>query len=106
MATMKVSLPANLAEFVEREITSGGYALQSEVVRDALRLLHREKAAEQEKLAILRGTVTVGIEDWEKGRVDDRAIDDILNEVDRDITWRYLVRGCKAGFPNRPQGDR
>jgi len=87
MATMNVSLPDNLAEFVEQEVATGGYASQSEVVRDALRLLHREKAAEQEKLEMLRRAVTIGIEDWRQGRLDDRPIDEILDEIDREESW-------------------
>lgn len=87
MPTMNVSLPGNLAAFVEQEVASGGYASQSEVVRDALRLLHREKAVEQEKLEMLRRAVTVGIEDWKSGRLDDRPIDEILDEIDRDESW-------------------
>ena len=71
MPTMNVSLPGNLAAFVEQEVATGGYASQSEVVRDALRLLHREKAGEQEKLEMLRRAVSIGIEDWKHGRVDD-----------------------------------
>jgi antitoxin ParD1/3/4 len=84
---MNVSLPSNLAAFVEQEVATGGYASQSEVVRDALRLLHREKAAEQEKLEMLRRAVTVGIEDWRQGRVDDRPIDEILDEIDGEESW-------------------
>lgn len=84
MPTMNISLPESLARFVEQEVAAGGYASQSEVVRDALRLLHREKAAEQEKLAMLRLAVMVGIEDWRQGRVDDRPIDEILDEIDRE----------------------
>lgn len=84
MPTMNISLPENLATFVEQEVAAGGYASQSEVVRDALRLLHREKAAEQEKLEMLRRAVMVGIEDWRQGRVDDRPIDEILDEIDKD----------------------
>ena len=80
--TMNISLPDNLATFIEHEVATGGYASQSEVVRDALRLLHREKAGEQEKLEILRRAVTVGVEDWKRGRVDDRPIDEILNGID------------------------
>ena len=87
MPTMNVSLPSNLAAFVEQEVATGGYASQSEVVRDALRLLHREKAAEQEKLEMLRRAVTVGIEDWRQGRLDDRPIDEILDEIDREESW-------------------
>lgn len=87
MPTMNVSLPGNLAAFVEQEVATGGYASQSEVVRDALRLLHREKAGEQEKLEMLRRAVTVGIEDWRQGRVDDRPIDEILDEIDGEESW-------------------
>lgn len=87
MPTMNVSLPGNLAAFVEQEVATGGYASQSEVVRDALRLLHREKAGEQEKLEMLRRAVTVGIEDWRQGRVDDRPIDEILDEIDAEESW-------------------
>jgi antitoxin ParD1/3/4 len=82
MPTMNVSLPETLASFVERQVASGEYASQSEVVRDALRLLHREKAAEQEKLEMLRRAVMVGFDDWREGRLDDRSIDDILDRID------------------------
>ena len=90
--TMNISLPDNLATFIEQEVAGGGYASQSEVVRDALRLLHREKAVEQEKLEMLRRAVTVGIEDWRQGRVDDRPINEILDEIDEDEASLRLVR--------------
>jgi antitoxin ParD1/3/4 len=77
--TMNISLPDNLATFIEQEVATGGYASQSDVVHDALRLLHREKASEQEKL---RRAMTVAVEDWRNGRVDDRPIDEILDEMD------------------------
>ena len=79
---MNISLPDNLARFVEQEVSAGGYASQSEVVRDALRLLHREKASEQEKLEMLRRAVMTGIDDWQQGRLDDRPIAAILDEMD------------------------
>ena len=82
--TMNISLPDNLATFIEKEVATGGYASQSEVVRDALRLLHREKAGEQEKLEILRRAVMIGIEDWQHGRVDVRPIDEILDGMDEE----------------------
>ena len=87
MPTMNVSLPGNLAAFVEQEVATGGYASQSEVVRDALRLLHREKAGEQEKLEMLRRAVSIGIEDGKHGRVDDRPIAAILDEIDEQESW-------------------
>jgi antitoxin ParD1/3/4 len=80
--TRNISLPDNLASFIEYEVAEGGYASQSEVVCDALRLLHREKASEQEKLEMLRRAVTVGIGNRRERRVDDRSIDEILEEID------------------------
>jgi antitoxin ParD1/3/4 len=47
MSTMNVSLPAELAEFVEREVASGEYGTASEVVRDGLRLLRRDREARE-----------------------------------------------------------
>lgn len=82
--TMNISLPDNLASFIEQEVTTGGYASQSEVVRDALRLLYREKAGEQEKLEMLRRAVSIGVEDWRQGRVDERPIDEILDGLDEE----------------------
>lgn len=82
MPTMNISLPETLAAFVEQEVASGGYASQSEVVREALRLLHREKATEHEKREMLRRAVMVGIEDWKAGRLDDRPIGEILDDIE------------------------
>jgi antitoxin ParD1/3/4 len=84
MPTMNISLPDNLATFVEEEVATRGYASQSEVMRDALRLLYRERAVEQEKLEMLRRAVTIGIEDWRHGRLDSRPIAEILDEIDEE----------------------
>ncbi|HIJ61417.1 MAG TPA: type II toxin-antitoxin system ParD family antitoxin [Rhodospirillaceae bacterium] len=84
MSSMNISLPESLAAFVEHEVATGQYASNSEVVRDALRLLHREKALDHEKQEILRRAVMVGIEDFRHGRVDDRPIDEILDEINRE----------------------
>ena len=84
MPSMNVSLPEGLAAFVEREIAKGDYSSQSEVVRDALRLLHREKAVEHEKQEVLRRAVLVGVEDWRQGRLDERAIDEVMRDIDEE----------------------
>src|SRR5204862_3012209 len=67
MATMNVSLSEEFVDFVNREVASGEYGSASEVVRDALRRLRREKAAEEEKLAILRREIAIGLEDARAG---------------------------------------
>ena len=84
MATMNVSLPADMAEFVNSEVAAGGYTSASEVVRDALRLLQHDKALELEKLAILRREVTIGLEAAANGRFSKKTLDEIADEVLRE----------------------
>ena len=84
MPTMNVSLPAALAEFVEKEVASGNYATASEVVRDGLRMLREERAIYEEKLAILRREIQVGLDDVEAGRFSDRSVMDILADIEAE----------------------
>ena len=81
MPTMNVSLPAALAEFVEKEVASGNYATASEVVRDGLRMLREERAVYEEKLAILKREIQVGLDDVRAGHFSDRTVMEILAEV-------------------------
>jgi antitoxin ParD1/3/4 len=81
VATMNVSLPAEFIEFVEGEVASGEYGTASEVVREALRALRREKAAHEEKLAVLRREIAVGAEQARQGRLSGRSIADIATDL-------------------------
>ena len=84
MATMNVSLPSDMDKFVEDEVEAGGYASSSEVVREALRLLQRDKAREAEKLAILRREINIGLADAEAGRLSRKSVMDIADEARRE----------------------
>lgn len=84
VATMNVSLAQELADFVEAEVESGAYASASEVVRDGLRLLRRERAAHDEKIEILRREIGIGVEQARQGRFSKRSIADICDEVDAE----------------------
>ena len=81
MATMNVSLPQALAEFVEQEVQSGAYSTASEVVRDGLRLLRREKDAHEEKVAILRREIQLARDEVDAGQFSEESVMDILAEV-------------------------
>jgi len=81
MATMNVSLPDDMVEFVEIEIREGGYVSASEVVRDALRLLRREKAIEHEKIEILRREVGIGLADAAEGKMSTKSVRNIANDI-------------------------
>ena len=84
MAPMNVSLPADMVDFVECEVAQGGYASSSEVVREALRLLQHDKALEQEKLAILRREINIGLLDAAAGRFSIKTVSEIADEVRRE----------------------
>ena len=84
MPTMNISLTSQLASFVDGEVRSGRYASSSELVRESLRLLAREKAVEAEKHAMLKAAVQAGIDDVEAGRLSTRSARDILEDVLRE----------------------
>ena len=83
MPTMNVSLTAEQLAFVNQLARSGDYASASEVIRDGLRLLEREKAAEAEKIEILRREVGSGLADARAGRFDERTARDIARDIIR-----------------------
>ena len=81
MATMNVSLPADMVAFVDEVMVQGGYSSSSEVVREALRLLQHEKAVEAEKIAVLRREIAVGLDAAAKGQFSDKTVSEIAAGV-------------------------
>jgi antitoxin ParD1/3/4 len=88
MPTMNVSLPTELAAFVEREVTSGDYGSASEVVRDGLRLLRREAEGRAEKLAILKREIGIGVEQVRSGLLSERSALEIEAALRREEAGR------------------
>lgn len=84
MATMNVSLPPDMVDFVNNEVAGGDYTSSSEVVREALRLLKHDKELAREKLAILRREVDIGLADAAAGRFSTRTAREIAEEVKRE----------------------
>ncbi|MCJ2015011.1 type II toxin-antitoxin system ParD family antitoxin [Methylobacterium sp. J-076] len=84
MATMNVSLSPEMLAFVTHLTQSGRYASASDVVRDGLRLLEQEKAAEAEKLDALRREIEVGLSDLGSDRLTRRTAADIARDVIRN----------------------
>ena len=77
MPTMNVSLPAELIEFVKREVATGDYGTASEVLRDGLRSLRREREASAEKLAVLLREIGIGVDQVRTRRFSARSAADI-----------------------------
>ena len=84
MPTMNVNLTPEMAQFVSEEVASGDYASASELVRDALRLLKRDRDKEAEKLEILRREIGLGIEQAERGEFSEDSVEDIASRIRAD----------------------
>jgi len=65
---MNVSLTPELEKWVQHKVQSGLYGSSSEVVRDALRILHQYEEERNRKLSILRSDVQLGLEQLNTGR--------------------------------------
>ncbi|QIK66852.1 type II toxin-antitoxin system ParD family antitoxin [Nocardioides sp. HDW12B] len=71
MATRNVVLTQHQHELVEQLVSSGRYQNASEVLREGLRLLEREHAEDEARLAALRRAADLGWSDVVAGRFDD-----------------------------------
>ena len=83
MATMNVSLPGPMKEWVESRTRSGRYSNASDYVRDLIRRDQEREAAIAEVQKLLD-------EGFESG-VSDRSIGEVLDTVRSDV--RRLSRG-------------
>jgi antitoxin ParD1/3/4 len=73
MATMNVSLPDEMKEWVETQVQTGRYANVSDYIRDLIR-------QEQEGVAELQALVDEGL----NSGISDKSLDEIFNEARRE----------------------
>ncbi len=78
---MHVSLTPKLEEFVKKLVASGLYNNASEVVREALRLLHERNEVRRIKLDRLRAALVAG---EQSGPEEPFDMDGIIAELDTD----------------------
>ncbi|MCB9232737.1 MAG: type II toxin-antitoxin system ParD family antitoxin [Bacteroidia bacterium] len=78
---MNISLTAELEALVKAKVDSGLYNNASEVIREALRLLHEADQIKSLKMEILKKELKAGIESLEKGNGNSKTIEQIANEV-------------------------
>lgn len=84
MPTMNVNLTQEMADFVESQLASGDYVTASELVRDALRILRRDREIESEKTEILRRAIDQAISQAERGEFSGRSVTEIVESVLRE----------------------
>ena len=70
---MTITLPPELETLVSDRVADGTYASETDVLREALRLLEDRERRLQE----LREKVAVGVADSEAGRVSELSVEDI-----------------------------
>ena len=70
MATMNISVPDPMKDWVQAQIDDGKYASSSDYVRDLIRKDQQEK----DKLAALQAAITLGIESGQAGELDIKSI--------------------------------
>ena len=75
MATMNISIPDPLKEFIEERVTEKGYTTTSEYFRDLVREDQKKKAQEKLEALLLEGLESgsgeeVTPEYWQKVRAD------------------------------------
>jgi antitoxin ParD1/3/4 len=66
---MNISLSPELEKMVDSKVKSGLYTSASEVVREALRLLHRFEEARQQNLEDLNRKIDEGLAQAERGEL-------------------------------------
>ncbi len=74
MATMNISLPDKMRDFVELQITGGNYASNSDYVRDLI----RKELVRAEKIKAMQAAITEGVE---SGVAEDFDIDKLIAEA-------------------------
>ena len=77
MATMNISLPESMREWVESKTSSGLYANNSDYVRD---LIRRDQLREQ-RLASLQAAITTGLN---SGVDEEFSIEKLQREMDAE----------------------
>jgi antitoxin ParD1/3/4 len=77
MATMNISVPDPMKDWVQSQVNTGTYANTSDYVRDLI----RQDQEHRNKLEALQAAITVGIESG----VSDKSFDEVINEIRNEL---------------------
>ena len=77
MATMNISVPDPMKDWVQSQVNRGTYANTSDYVRDLI----RQDQHQHSKLEMLQAAITAGIESG----VSDKSFDQIIEQVRHEL---------------------
>jgi len=77
MATMNISVPDPMKDWVKSQVNTGSYANTSDYVRDLI----RQDQEHRSKLKALQNAITAGIESG----VSDKSFDQIINQARNEL---------------------
>ena len=90
MASMNVSLPDPMRDYVQERINSGQYASVSDYVRDLIRREQSETEDEKRWLQELDASIERGLEDVKASRLHD--LGEVCAELDAEIAGMAAER--------------
>lgn len=100
---MNVSLTPELERLVNRKVESGMYASASEVVREALRLLNERDQTREYRLAELKRSIAIGVEQSKRGDVVDG--EEFFEQLLREPAKRRKPSGSDEPLPSHSKGS-
>jgi len=74
---LSITLPHDMARMVRDKVEAGAYSSNSEVIREALRLLQAQEALQKQKLTTLKETIEHSIQSGGPSLEADRVFEDL-----------------------------
>lgn len=88
---MSASLPPDLEQFVEHQVSIGKYRSKEDVLSEGVRLLKERES----RLDELRKQAQIGLDQLERGEVidlGDKSVGDFLDEIEAEVEKELAVQ--------------
>ena len=68
---LSITLPADMAQMIRRQVSTGAYSSNSEVIREAMRLWQDRRAEREQHLDVIRAKIKEATDDPRRISADD-----------------------------------
>ena len=75
---MNISLTPQLEQIINRKVESGMYTSVSEVIREALRLLHEHDQVKEIQIREMKEKVMAGVQQIQEGKTSPFSVEEII----------------------------